>query len=530
MLSNRLRSQGCPTISDRHEKILFFGALVLTIAPLFLLRYTASLDGPKHLTASNIIGRLWLGDPLFTNLFTLNPIYTGNTLGIWILALLNLVLPAAMAEKIYLIIYMVAFATGFRYLFRSFHPAPGFFSLLAFPFIHTSLFQMGYYNFSLAIALLFFTFGYWLRHSAELNKKQAFTLSVLLLLTYLAHIFVFFVLLFAIVITAMVELFENYKLLKRDYGRAFLKKVGFTFLAVVPSLILSGFYLRDIMLFQQSSSLRTSDADKLHDLIHFRMLVGFDPNVELPLYHALFIFMMVSSMFVFVHRIIRTIRFREQFYYASDRFLILFFFLTAFYFWLPDGTDAAGSVGVRFVVLLTIVWALWISAQKFPFFIHLLPVAFLLVYGIKVHSIRYGFLKPLDNDIRQIELFEKKIPEGSRVVTMNFSKNWLMQYFQNYIGMEGRLVDLRGNSASPFMAFDWKNGRPDVTQRAEELHGFAADGQPPLASHVVVFEYRQFISEDTQPKLREILNRDYEITEISDSQLIALYTHKNASR
>lgn len=528
MLVHRFRLKACPTISERHEKILFFGALLLTIAPLFLLRYTASLDGPKHLTASNIIGRLWLADPLFTDLFALNPIYTGNTLGIWILAILNLVLPAAIAEKIFLIIYMVAFSTGFRYLLRSFHSAPGFFSLLAFPFIHTSLFQMGYYNFSLAIALLFFTFGYWLRHSDELNKKQAFALSILLLLTYLTHIFVFFVLLFAISIAASVDLFENYKLLKRDYSRFFLKKVGFTFLAVVPSLILSGFYLRDIMLFQQSSNLRTTDADKLHDLIHFRMLVGFDPNAELPLYHALFVFMMVASIFVFVHRIIRIIRLREQFFHASDRFLILFFFLTAFYFWSPDGTDAAGSVGVRFLVLLAIVWALWISTQKFPFFIHLLPVAFLLVFGIKAHSIRYGFLKPLDNDICQIELFEKKIPDGNRVVTMNFSKNWLMQYFQNYIGMDGRLADLRGNSASPFMAFDWKNGRPDVTQRAEELHGFASDGQPPVASYVIVFEYRQFISEDTQPKLREILARDYEIVEISDSQLIALFTLKNA--
>ncbi len=526
-----IRSQfqkGFSPIVARYEKILFFGALALYCIPFFLLHYVASLDGPKHLAASNIVGRLWLGDPLFTSLFELNPIYIGNTLGIWIIALFNLIMPAWVAEKLFLLFYVFAFATAFRYLLRSINPNPSLYSLLAFPFVHSSLSQMGYYNFSLAIAFLFFTFGWWIRHLGKLKTKSLLILALLMLVTYLTHIFVFYILLFSIAVHLFLDGISCFCKTGKAHFSMLLTHAAKALLAALPALLLSAFYVRDIMQFQKSSSLNSSEADKLFDLTHFRMLVGFDAHTELSYYHALFLFMALTTLFVLGKRIYKAKKKGNPLFIAGDIFLILTVLLTFLYFFLPDGTDAAGSVGMRLLVLLGIMWALWLAAQSFPFILSLLPPVFMLVFGIKTHAIRYEFLKPLDDYIRQIEVFEKKIPEGSKIATINYSKNWLTIHFQHYLGMERRIVDLRSSTASRFMAYRWKHDQPNILSNAAEMHGFTAYGMQPPASHVVVLEHRYFISEDNQPELRQILNAYYTLTEVSDNQIIALYSLKPA--
>ncbi|HQQ13155.1 MAG TPA: hypothetical protein PK855_08325, partial [Bacteroidales bacterium] len=163
----------------------------------------------------------------------------------------------------------------------------------------------------------------------------------------------------------------------------------------------------------------------------------------------------------------------------------------------------------------------------------MISLVFVLYFGISTRSIHHKFLKPLDHYILQIEAFEKKIPDKSQVVTMNFTKNWLMHYFHNYIGMEKALVDFRGNSASRFMAFNWNAGKPDVMRNASEMKGFTGyptpDNKQSLATYVVIVEYRQYIAEETQEGLRQMLKDHYTLSEVSDNQFIALYTRNPSS-
>lgn len=521
------------SLFNRPERFVFFLAALASLIPLFLLRYHGSLDGPKHLTASNIIGQLLLNNPLFTGLFKLNSFYTGNTLGIWLLAIFNLILPAWLAEKMFLATYLLGFAFSFRYLLQSWQPKPGLFSLIVFPFAHSSLFLMGYYNFSLALAGLFLSFGYWMRHHATFTLRTGMLFALLLLLTYLTHVFVFYILLMIIGLYALQLLLAS-RLNAAASSREFWRMACKTLLAALPSLVLSVFYLRDILAFQQSDGWRQAQANKWHDFTHFRMLVGFDPKTELPVYQWIFYLMLAATLTAFALRLTAAFKKKKgagaSFFRETDRIFLIFIVLLGLYFYLPDGADAAGSVGVRLLIIATLMWGLWLAAQSWPKYLAVVPLLLLSYTTFETQKIHHHFLKPLDAYIRQVEGFEKKIPSGSRVVTMNFSKNWLMHYFHNYIGMENRIVDLRGNSASRFMAFDWRNGSPDVLNhlaQAEGLNaGLDASSNWQTANWVVVFEYRQFIQEDTQQGLRQALETWYQQVEVSDNGLIALYKHK----
>lgn len=516
---------------SRYEPLIFLIFAVLSLIPLFLTWYVASLDGPKHLTTSNVIGRLLSGENLFQTYFHLNPVWIGNLGGVYLLSILNLFFPAWLAEKLFIATYLLTFVYGFRFLITAIHGKPVLLSLLVFPFTHSSLFMMGYYNFSLGIALMFFSLGWYLKYSKSFTTISLISFGALVLLTYLTHLFVFYTLLLMIALHFILELFAAIVQQKPINWSLKLSISLTTFLAVVPALVLSAFYLIDIMDFQQSEGFRPAEANKFADLINFRMLVGYDFKAELPLTKQLFYFLVLLTVITFFFRLLQ--KKRETKWHKSDIWMFVAFAFLFLYFVLPDGADAAGSVGLRLLILTAILWVVWLSKQQLPAFIQMISLVFVLYFGISTRSIHHKFLKPLDNYILQIEAFEKKIPDESQVVTMNFTKNWLMHYFHNYIGMEKALVDFRGNSASRFMAFNWNAGKPDVLRNASEMRGFTGYPTPgnkhSLATYVVIVEYRQFIAEETQEGLRQILKDHYTLSEVSDNQFIAMYTINSSS-
>ncbi|KAF0131354.1 MAG: hypothetical protein FD155_1018 [Bacteroidetes bacterium] len=517
------------------EPWLFLIVALASLIPLFLLHYVGSLDGPKHLSASNMLGQLLMGNDSFSNYFTLNPLYIGNVLGIYMLSLLNLVLPAWMAEKVFIACYLLSFVYGFRYLIKSINDKSTLFSLLIFPFTHTSLFMMGYYNFSLAIGLLFFALGYWIRHHRSFSRKSLAILGLLLLLTYLAHIFVFFITIFLIALAGFADFFISYRSNEKQSFKDFRIMAIQTIVAALPSLILSFFYVIRIVDFQQSNSFREGDADKLADLMSFRMLVGYDMKAELPLTSMLLYFFASLTAFILIWRIATWLKQPKDtvrpFWSSTDSWLVITLLFLFLYFVLPDGTDAAASVGMRMLILTSVLWALWIGLQRVPTLLGVFPLVGILLFGFQSRAIHLKYLKPLDQTIRQIEVFEKHLPANSLVVTMNFSKNWLMHYFHNYFGMEQAVVDLKSNACSPFMAFDWRNKKPEMLTDAAKEGGFTGypgkDGKLQTATHVVIFEYRWYLKEETLMEFRSVLDSFYVLSHVSDNQMLAIFERRN---
>jgi len=139
------------------ERRVFFLVAIIYLIPVGMFKYVGSLDGPQHLLTSNIIAGLLSGSDFYGQFFQFNPPVIGNSLGNYILGVLNLILPAWMAEKILLISYLMAFFYGFRYLVVSIKGKADYKLLVIFPFAFHTLFLLGYYNYSIAVAFMFFS-------------------------------------------------------------------------------------------------------------------------------------------------------------------------------------------------------------------------------------------------------------------------------------------------------------------------------------------------------------------------------------
>jgi hypothetical protein len=517
------------------DRLVFFLFAIANLIPLFFTYYVGSLDGPKHLFASNVIGKLISGDALFEQYYTLNPIYIGNVLGNYILAFFNIISPAWMAEKAFMMVYLMTFVYGFRYLVVAIKGKSGYFSLLIFPFTHTSLFLMGYYNFSFAIGLLFFSLGFWVKFGNKMNYVTAFKLGLLLLLTYLSHIFIFAVLLLLMAAYSAYGLIVDLTRTGKAPFRTFLSSTFYGLLSALPSLILAFFYVRLILLYQEGAGMNPGSADKVKDLLTLRILAGFDLKAELPVTQILFYFLVALGVIFILQRIIlysrRAVSNKSALVSKHDFWLLMALLFLTLYFILPDGTNAAGSIGVRMLILTMILFVLWLSLQEYRKYFALIPVVAMLIYGIQMKSIHHNYLKPLDKAIREIEAFETKIPANSLIVTMNFGKNWLMYYFQNYFGAQQALVDLKSNSCSPFLAIDWKEGRPDLyadSSLVDGLTGYfnAFNNQRDIADYVAIIGYNHYLKEETLLEFREVLNRGYDLESTSETQAVALFKRK----
>ena len=175
------------------EKTIFYAVLAFSILLILMVKFYPSMDGPSHLYNSNLICHLLKGDSsVISNFFILNKTVIPNWTSYFILSLFNFFLPAWLAEKILLIIYLLGIAISFRLLIKQLNPINPSLSVLVFPFAYSFLFHLGFYNYSLSFIFLFFTLYYWLKNYEKENIFKYILLFVLLVFTYLSAIVTFF--------------------------------------------------------------------------------------------------------------------------------------------------------------------------------------------------------------------------------------------------------------------------------------------------------------------------------------------------
>jgi hypothetical protein len=110
-----------------------------------------------------------------------------NVLSQFVLGSLLRFLPFWLAEKIFQCAYILLFALGFRYLLQQINGKQNVYAVLFFPLCFSLPFQMGFYNFCLAIAILFFVLGYVLQHLQKNNLRTVFMGSLLILICTFSH-------------------------------------------------------------------------------------------------------------------------------------------------------------------------------------------------------------------------------------------------------------------------------------------------------------------------------------------------------
>lgn len=162
--------------------LLVCTALILLAAPVF-----PSQDGPVHLYYAGVLGGLLTHSAPYTQHFEIKSFVTPYALEYYSLLVLETVCSPAVSEKLLLLVYIFAFGLGFRYLVESVAERGSPWTLAGIPFCMHLLVYMGFLNYCLAVALLLFLCGFWIRFSGRLTAGRAAALLAGLALILLTH-------------------------------------------------------------------------------------------------------------------------------------------------------------------------------------------------------------------------------------------------------------------------------------------------------------------------------------------------------
>jgi hypothetical protein len=172
-------------VSD--EDIAFYILIGLYLAPIWLLRYFPSQDGPIHLAnAKYFLDIISTDHSAISNYLAINKSLVANWPSHLVLATGMLAVSPMMAEKMLLSLYVISMPLVARYtLSYANRPYPSAF--LIFPLIYNFNFVVGFYNFSLGMALSLLIIGLWIKGHDNFSFQKMVLLTILLLALCLVH-------------------------------------------------------------------------------------------------------------------------------------------------------------------------------------------------------------------------------------------------------------------------------------------------------------------------------------------------------
>ncbi|MHC1776774.1 MAG: hypothetical protein AB9834_15335 [Lentimicrobium sp.] len=514
------------------EKNLFILFSIANIIPVCLTSFIGSLDGPQHLYVSNIIVQLIKGNESYQQFYLMNQPIIGNVLGNYILALFNLFLPAWLAEKIFIITYLVSLTYGFRYLVISIKGSSGYLTLLIFPFSYHLLFMMGYYNFSLSIAIMFISLGFWIRHHKKFTLKSTLISFFLFTLTYYTHVFVFAFLLLIIGFHTTYNFVVDMSNKEKQAFKKYVTRAGIALACAIPGLIFSYLYLSRIPEIDPSGA-ATNEFAHWKNLFDLKILIGFVDYEEVLYTRILFITLLTLCLWIIAKRFLFIIkqyragtRHSGNFFELDDFWMGIAFVFLGLYIYFPNNM----SFSFRITVLLLYIIILWIAVQDFNPKHAILPIAVILYCGISLRTVYVKYQRPLDRQITEIQSIERLIPENTLIMTANYSDNWILYHVQNYIGTEKPIIDIRSPAVSELFAVNWNHKkRPFTFVGAKESGIFSGLWNNPenspvmIAQYVAVIDYVQFLRFSDEDNVKKILARDYQVLYVSKSRFVALF-------
>lgn len=220
--------------SPKFQLVLFYFVLVgFCCAPIWTVEYFINQDGSGHLYSSYIMLELLRGNPNISEVFAFNSFSVPNSSGHWLLALLLTFFSSFTTTKIIVTLTFAGFIASIGWLRWKTYGNEGLkTSLLIGAAIGFNwLWFLGFYNFIIGVICFVFTIGLFYGWREKLNFGRTFTLSLLLLLTYLSHIVSFGILAGSLFLLAFSISYPNIK-----------KTLFWLFLAFLPILPLAIIY------------------------------------------------------------------------------------------------------------------------------------------------------------------------------------------------------------------------------------------------------------------------------------------------
>lgn len=448
------------------ERGLFVVALALALAPIWSVEYLPTTDGPCH--TYNAWAHLHLDSPehpVLRRHYEVNRRPLPNWLGHAVLVPLAALVEPRTAEKLLVSAYLLLFLAGARLLAGAVEGERRWLGLLALPLAFNQLFQMGFYNFSLGLALWMVTVAWWWRRRADPDLAFAVGLNLLLSALFFAHLVPHGLALGAIGVLWLVTLS------RATWRRHLLHGAILAPQAVLPLWFLAstgGGWVGSGMSFGAS----------LASFLQLRILVAFGPP-QLWLGRLVAATFLALALVTVRHRLRRAekrpppslaVRDRPRRLAAEDGFLLLALLLAILFLAAPEGRGQGSLLKARLSLFPWLALLPWIGSglrrglRRALACWLLLPVAAHAAYLV-------GRYRAVDAEIREHLRVTEAIAPGSRVLPLLFERGSeharlpLLGHAIGYAAIERGLIDWDNyEAASDLFPLRFREdvARPDV--------------------------------------------------------------------
>lgn len=463
-------------INKNIERTIFFIITMLGLIPILANNFFVTLDGPAHLYNSCLIKNMIFDNKSILNEFySFNNIPLPNWLGHSLLIFLQIIISARYAEKILLIIYIIAFPYSFRYLIRQLTSRNNFLSYLIFPFTFSFFLFLGFYNFLLSVILLFISLAYWVKTDREgYNFKKSIVLFLLFLLTYFAHIFSFLWLLISISLYIFSNFLQEYFRFDKSFKKIFafyLKKVFYLLVVALVPITFALIYFYSNPSFINKTYLHKSEL--IGWLKNIRPIIALNFEKEevytkkiLYIVGGLFsiaLYFRISKLNFHGERLKeKIISFFRSSFKVYDIWLCLAIILLFLYFFLPDSDGNAGYISVRLAFLFFLFLILWICVQPFNKRVGIIVASITICCYIMLNNYYTKEQKKLSIIAKECYETSKYIAPKTVLLPVNYTDNWLFSHISNYLGIDKPIVILENYEAeNKYFPLRWReNGIP----------------------------------------------------------------------
>ena len=157
-------------------------AAIPLAAPVF-----PSQDGPVHLYYVDVLRGILSHSAPYAEHFRIKSLLTPYALEYYSLLALECFFSPVLSEKLLVAGYVFAFGLGFRYLVESVAERGTPWVLTGIPFCLNMLVYMGFLNYCMALALLLFACGFWIRYADRLTVWRSVLIAGSLILMLFTH-------------------------------------------------------------------------------------------------------------------------------------------------------------------------------------------------------------------------------------------------------------------------------------------------------------------------------------------------------
>ncbi len=442
---------------------LFYSLLFLHLIPLFFGKYFLTQDGPSHLYNAFVFKDL-ICHPhsVFANYFEINKVPNPNWLVTVFYSLFMMVFPAFVAEKIFLVIYVLFLPLSFRFLIRQINPNSSFIALLIFPLIYNITLYLGFFNFCFSIILFFYATGYWLKYQGLISIKRFFVFLFLVTLTYFSHPVSFVILCMMIGVFIVSEWVHDIRI--RNNASLFVsQRISIFILSLLPSIIFFVMFFRG----SGTETVFTRRYVKVYIIDQLQNYgLYFMGKTDLRIctvFAAILVFFFIYNL---------AIRIKNKRFYRLDILYLFFALFSILTFFSPEEIAGGSVILIRLILYSNIIAIICISAYSYPENLKKYSAYLFFAFAIFWLGFRsYHFLDEqsefhefmsLENNIPKGKtllpfIIQKSNPDGSPVDTTRDIDINIFQHAANYISLEKKLICLANYEAEQsYFPIKWK--------------------------------------------------------------------------